>query len=126
MTVSYTEYEVAAIEARRTKSGYKALVAVGGEAPVDREADLHQEILEYCKFRGWLAFHGSMAHKSRRTAGECDFTILGDKGRFWLIECKTATGKLTIEQQGIARWCEKLGHKVYVIRSFKDFLEVVA
>jgi hypothetical protein len=99
--------------------------AVAGDA-VEREADLHAFISDFCRERGWLAFHGSMAHKAMRTLGEPDYTILADKGRVFLIEAKSKTGKLRREQLGLAKMAEKLGHKIHVVRSFKEFMEAVS
>ena len=89
------------------------------------ERDLHDKIIEHCKSRRWVYFHGSMAHRARRTAGECDFTILADAGRVFFIEAKTASGKLTPEQAGLILAASILGHAVHVVRSFEQFLEIV-
>jgi len=101
-----------------------------------RESDLHADILNECKRRGWIAFHGSMAHSTFRTPGEPDFVILADaalpftsdpaKPRIFLIEVKTRVGKLSPDQLAIHAWAAKLGHTVHVVRSFAEFLEVVA
>jgi hypothetical protein len=91
---------------------------------VTRESDLHSFISDFCRQRGWIAFHGSMAHRAMRTIGEPDYQILADKGRVFLIECKTAKGKLTPEQLGLAMLAEKLGHKIHCIRSMKEFIEL--
>lgn len=92
---------------------------------VSDESELHREIIAECKRRGWICFHGSMAHKTFRTAGEPDFQIFADGGRTFLIECKTATGKLTTEQQGIIAWAKKLEHTIHVVRSFEEFLYAI-
>ena len=91
---------------------------------VSKEADLHREIISECKRRGWIAFHGSMAHQTFRTEGEFDFTILADGGRVLLVECKTKTGKLSEEQTAIHHWARKLGHKPHVVRSINEFLSL--
>lgn len=105
---------------------------------VEREGDLHDEIIAECKKRGWIYFHGSTAHLTKRTIGEPDFTVLGfveenwigepQKRRVpkvWFVECKTKTGKLSPEQLGLKLWAEKLGHTIHTIRSLEDFLKVV-
>jgi hypothetical protein len=88
---------------------------------VSKESELHADIVDECKRRGWIAFHGSMAHQTFRTLGEPDFVILSDDGRVLLVECKTATGKLSPEQIAIHAWAAKLGHQVLVVRSMADF-----
>lgn len=97
----------------------------GNAGHPSKERDLHDAIIQECKNRGWICFHGSMAHRAHRTLGEPDFQILGNNGRFWLIEAKTQTGKLSVEQQGMVKWCEMLGHKMHVARSFEEFIETI-
>lgn len=92
---------------------------------VDKESGIHAQILDECKRRGWIAFHGSMARKTFRTPGEPDFILFADRGRVFAIEAKTARGKLSPEQLAIKAWSEKLGHTVHVVRSFAEFLEIV-
>jgi hypothetical protein len=89
------------------------------------ESDLHDAIIAYVKHKGWICFYSPMCYRTRRCIGEQDFTILADHGRTFLIECKTAKGKLTSEQLGLALWAEKLGHKIHLVRSVAEFLEVV-
>jgi hypothetical protein len=89
------------------------------------EAELHDAIIAYAKHKGWICFYSPMCYRTRRCIGEQDFTILADHGRTFLIEVKTAKGKLTSEQLGLALWAEKLGHKIHLVRSVAEFLEVV-
>lgn len=89
------------------------------------EADLHEAIIKECKHQGWIYFHGSMAHRAMRTLGEPDFIVLARGGKVFFIEAKSASGKLSVEQQGIIRWAETLGHKIHVVRTLAEFLEIV-
>lgn len=91
--------------------------------PVEDESELHQAILDECKRRGWIALHGSMAHRTMRTIGEMDFVCLCDCGRVLLIEAKSKTGKLRPEQAALHAWAAKLGHTVHVVRNMAEFLE---
>ena len=93
---------------------------------VSKESELHADIVDYCKKKGWIAFHGSMAYSTFRTPGEPDFVILADRSRVFLIECKTATGKLSPEQLAIHAWANQLNHKVYTVRSMAEFVEIVS
>jgi hypothetical protein len=95
------------------------------EKGCDVEADLHRQILEECRRRGWIALHGSMAHSTFRNPGEWDFDVKADGGRSFLIEAKTRTGKLSPDQRAIHAWAAKLGHQVHVVRSFEAFLAVI-
>ena len=89
------------------------------------EGELHNEILDECRRRGWIAFHGSMAHRTKRTEGEPDFEILADRGRSFYIEAKTKIGKESPAQLGVRIWAEKLGHKIHLVRSIEQFIELV-
>jgi hypothetical protein len=95
-------------------------------AGCDDESKLHDAIIDECKRRGWIYLHGSMAHRAMRTPGEPDFTILADGGQVVFCECKSKTGKLSSEQLGLKLWAKKNGHTIHTIRSFREFLEVVA
>lgn len=91
----------------------------------DDESKLHDDIKKECRHRGWLFFHGSMAHRSRRTLGEPDFTICADNGRVIFVEAKTRTTKPSPVQLGVKLWAENLGHKIHVVRSLAEFLKVI-
>ena len=92
---------------------------------VEDESQLHNDIIDYCKSKGWLPLHGSMAHRTFRTEGEWDFTIVADNKRVFFIECKKRGGKVTTEQAGLIMHAARLGHAVYVISSMDDFRNVV-
>lgn len=103
------------------------LFAARPQAPqggVERESDLHDEVFDECRRRGWIALHGSMAARTQRTLGEPDFVILADGGRVLLVECKSRSGKLSPAQQALKFHAEKLEHSVHVVRSMEDFLRV--
>lgn len=89
------------------------------------EGNLHDEILVECRNRGWIAFHGSMAHRTYRTEGEPDFIILAAAGRTIAVECKARMGKLSPAQIGIIAWAKKLGHTIHVVRSMAEFREAI-
>lgn len=110
--------------ARMNGMSKRGLVTAAPEA-VTNESELHNEIIAYCKSKGWIYLHGSMAHRTFRTLGEMDFTILADKGRVFFVEAKTAKGKLSTEQLGFAMHAQKLGHEVKLVRSMEDFRKVV-
>ena len=89
------------------------------------ESDLHDKILAECRRCGWIALHGSMAHRTHRSVGEFDFVILADCGRVFFIECKSRSGKLRPDQAALKAWAERLGHQPILIRSKREFLEAV-
>jgi hypothetical protein len=90
---------------------------------VEKEIVLHRKIQKVCEERGWIALHGSTAHRAMRTVGEWDFVIIADHSRVFLVECKTATGKLTPEQRALHSQAYSLGHAPMVVRSIEEFLE---
>jgi hypothetical protein len=92
---------------------------------VGREADLHDQILEVCKRKRWIAFHDRMDVKTTGNVGRPDFVILADGGRLFMVECKSKTGKLTPEQAGIQLWADNLGHDIRVVRSITEFMNVI-
>ena len=99
-----------------------------GESPdaaAQAESDLHYSIISECKKRAWIYFHGSMAHATRRSIGEPDFTILANRGRVFFIECKARNGKLSPAQSGVVLHADTLGHKIHVISSMTQFFEIV-
>ena len=95
------------------------------DAPDRPESFLHEQIMDYCEVKSWIYFHGSMAHRTRRTKAEPDFHIWADRGRKFAFECKRPGGKLSEEQarlRGMARW---LGHEIHVVTSLAEFVAVV-
>jgi len=100
-------------------------VLVREDLVIKSEADLHAQIFDECRRRGWIALHGSMAERTSRTLGEPDFVLLCDNGRVLFVECKTAKGKLSIVQQAMIAHAAKLGTTIYVIRSMEEFLKLL-
>ncbi len=96
---------------------------------VEHESDLHNQILAECRRRGWIALHGSMAHKARRTLGEWDFTVIrevcGLGPSMLLIECKARNEKPSIAQRNLHAHARKLGHTVHICRNFEQFLALL-
>ena len=95
-----------------------------GSGPVN-ERQLHEEIFDECRRRGWIALHGSMAERTCRTLGEPDFIILADRARVLFVECKSRTGKLSPAQAALKHHAKKLGHAVHVVRSMEEFLKLL-
>ena len=118
---NWTEFDLIAYNARQSALKASIRSPNGG---CDDESELHEQIRQECLRRGWMAFHGSMAHRAYRTPGEPDYVILCDGGKLLMVECKTRVGKLSTEQLGVAAWASKLGHKVHTVRSYEEFLNV--
>lgn len=122
MSTRWTEQQVREYNLRM--AGVTERTTVAPEAVTD-ESELHDEIMAYCRSKDWVCLHGSMAHRTFRTIGECDFQIYASDSRAFLIECKSKTGKVSPEQQAFAAQAWKNGHTVHLVRSMTHFLELV-
>lgn len=121
---------------RRVAEGFRRNRELAGHLPITEqtvgescvsdmaERELHCQIIQELKLRGWLYFHGSTAHKTSRTIGEPDFQVYAPDGRQFCVECKSKDGKLSIAQQAVQRWLAKLGHETYVIRTIDEFRQI--
>jgi len=118
--MGWTTSDLMAWEARRHSNGANRAPDGG----CDDESELHEQIRQECLRRGWMAFHGSMAHKTFKTPGEPDYIIICAGGRLLMVEAKTRIGKLSPDQLAVAAWASKLGHKVHTVRSFEEFIQV--
>ncbi len=121
----FANWSIADAEMHNARVGKTDVTTLENSPSVNRESDLHADIFNECRRRGWIAFHGSMSERTHRNAGEPDFIILTDDKRALLVECKTKTGKLSIAQQGMVAHAAKLGHTIHVVRSMEDFLKLL-
>ncbi len=126
-TRNWTYEDLRDFEARKYSAEHINKIQSGEypSVPFETESDLHNQIIDYCKSKGWQYLHGSMAHRSRRTLGEPDFLVLADRGRLLMVECKTKTGKLSMEQQGFIAHAAKNGHVVHVVKSMEEFVKLL-
>jgi hypothetical protein len=92
---------------------------------IQKEAELHEQILAYCRSKGWIAYHGRMDQVSHQTIGQPDFIIVAEAPKFYMIECKRPGGKLSTAQLAILAWTKKLGHPYHIVHSMEEFVEVV-
>lgn len=93
---------------------------------VERESDLHEQIIDYCKSKGWIVLRSNPARPTGRQSGEPDFDIAAEGGRRYWVECKSSQGKLSIEQQSFIAHAKRLGHDVRVVRTFPQFLDLLS
>jgi hypothetical protein len=115
---SITSQQLRDYEARR----YKAPKATPDAT--DDESELQDAIIAECRRRGWWVDYSRMDLATTRPRGAPDLYVFAHE-KLLIIECKTKKGKQTPEQVGVAMMLEKLGHKLHVIRSFREFLELV-
>lgn len=116
---NWTDAEVAFHNA---KAKAPRVVALNPDA-VEVESKLHDQIIAELKHRGWYFQRSRMDKRTTTALGAPDFLIFADGGRTFAIECKTAKGKLTREQEGTLHWLQNLGHKACVVRSLDEFLK---
>ncbi len=107
-------------DAARRETGYGHMDRWGLE--VQRESDLHDQVTDECRRRGWMYIHSQYGVATRSTIGCPDFIVLADNGRVLWVECKRKDGKLSKEQQAFKAMAEKLGHKVHIVRSLTEFV----
>lgn len=122
MSNPFSSWTAADVAAHNTRTQKPDVCLVDSEPC---EADLHAKIFNECRRRGWIAFHGSMAERTHRTLGEPDFHILCDSGKSLMVEVKARNGKLSLEQHAMILHAEKLGHKIHVVWSFTEFLNLL-
>ncbi len=108
--------------ARLTKAGTPAPT----RNPVSLEADLHGQIEQFCRSKGWLCVHSRMDRPSTVAVGMPDFIIAADGGRTYWVEVKRPKGKATPAQLGTIAWLQKLGQTAAICWSMDDFLKLVA
>ena len=126
MGIPYDQYlamQARTLAARTSAEKCGKISAAPDEGPEHR---LHERILAHCRDHKWPVIHARMDRESTIANGAPDFTILADRARVFLIECKTAKGKLSIDQMAFGILAEVNGHKVHVVRSFDAFLEIVS
>jgi hypothetical protein len=115
-----TQAAVNAYEARQRQHAN----GLATDAAVEKEADLHNEILAECRRRGWIAVHSRMDLPTTTSVGTADFIIFIDGGKTLAVECKAKSGKLSMEQLSTSAWLSKLGHTLHIVRSFPEFLSI--
>lgn len=89
------------------------------------ESDLHNEILTFCRARGWPVVHSRMDVPQTAGVGTPDFVIALPGGRTLWIEAKARGGKLRLEQRAWIAALHVVGHQARVVWSFSEFLDLV-
>jgi hypothetical protein len=92
---------------------------------VEEEADLHAQIIDYCRSKGWGYIHGRMDRRSTVTEGSPDFVICADSGRVFFVEAKSKDGKVSVKQQAWIAQAKRNGHTVHVLRSVQELNDII-
>ena len=91
----------------------------------EREAEIHDFIIGYCRRQDIPFTHGRMDKKTGRTPGEFDFYLFMPYGVILLLEIKTETGDLSPDQIKLHAAVQKNGHEVNLLRSIPEFMELM-
>lgn len=91
----------------------------------EKEKDLQESIIDYARGKGWWVDYSRMDLPTTRPLGAPDIYVFADGGRLFIVEAKAKTGKLTSAQLGVKIALGHLGHTVHVVRSIKEFIQLV-
>jgi len=97
------------------------------DEPVIRESKLHDDIIVFCESQWprWKVVFARSDKKSTLPVGTHDLTIFASAGRTFCLELKVKGNKPDKEQQVWHKELEMIEHKVHVIYSFEEFLDIV-
>lgn len=119
----FTEAEYQAYVAKQSKE-YQEKCRAHCEK-VERESTLHNQILAECDRRLWGYIHSRMDRRTTTRKGVCDFVILADGGRTFLIEAKMPGKKFSPEQLKFEAVARRNGHCVHRVETFDEFLKII-
>lgn len=99
----------------------------GVEPPVEREKDLHDQIINFCAEQPhpWICLHSRTDRRATNNLGTPDFVIVTDTGRVWFVECKRRLGKCSPAQNAMLAWLRKNGANAGVVFSLNEFKGLV-
>jgi hypothetical protein len=89
------------------------------------EKKLHWRIIAECDRRGFPWVHARMDLPHTVAVGTPDFVVALPMGRTLWIECKSGARKLTPRQQAWMRRLTRNAHQAHVVRSFRQFLDLI-
>lgn len=117
------------MEARVNKASKRERIAelspdAGRVVRMERERDLHNQIISHCESQGWLYRHDRM-DKPTTQIGFPDFVIFQPNAITTFIECKRRGSKATTAQLATLAHAKKLGYTAEIVDSFTGFLMVM-
>ena len=90
------------------------------------EAELQADIVGALKRLGWPYLQTRMdAANTYTVKGAPDFIVFAPHGKTLCVECKTAKGKLSVDQEGFGMWLNTVNHHYAVVRSLRGFTELI-
>jgi hypothetical protein len=87
------------------------------------ERALQDRLEAYCRENGLYAFHDRSRRKN--APGHPDLVIACPGGRVLWLELKSRTGRLTADQKRVRLQLLCCGHEFHLIRSYRQFLDLV-
>lgn len=114
-------------KAERDALGKNGLLPEERQAKMDvkLEKELQNYIVSYCARNDWIFFRQRMDRKATSTLGQPDFIIFPGDNKTLLIECKTASGRISDVQAQLFHRFEKRGYTVHLVRSYVAFFALL-
>lgn len=117
---SISEAQFREMLARTERARFRG-AASGDEESPELESQLHQDIHDYCRSKGWAVIHSRMDCKTTTAKGVPDF-IISMPGRVAFVECKRKRNKPTPEQLAFLCHVRHHGHIAGVVYSMEEFI----
>lgn len=112
---------------QRTKARQAALASPKVFDAVQRESDLHDQIIKFCaeQPQPWVCLHSRTDRRATNNLGTPDFIIVTHTGAVWFVECKRKGSKLRPAQNAMLAWLRKNKANAGVVFSLNEFRELV-
>ena len=105
---------------KRRNPGLFPVFMAAGKAGVERERDLHDDIDQHCRERGYLVCHSRMDMASTIAVGWPDFVCFMPGMAVVFLECKARGGKPTTGQLAKLAHARKLGFVAEIVDNLED------
>lgn len=92
--------------------------------PIPLESDLHDNIFDWIRARGWLAIHSRMDQRTATAKGVSDFILVTPKTVVF-CECKRPGKKATPEQLAFLAHANRLGWPNGIVHNMKEFSDLM-
>ncbi len=93
--------------------------------PAKHESDLHDEIIAFCRSKGWYYIHSRTDRPTTNQVGCPDFCIVMDGGRIVFLEVKRPGSKPTPAQAATIAWLRKLGASAHIVHDMQEFAAAI-
>ena len=94
--------------------------------PVEKESDLHDDIIRFCRAHGLYYVHSRMDRATTQAKGVSDFVIAVEGGLTVWIEAKSKRGKVTTEQLATIAFLKRLGHAAAICYNMADVIDLIS